>query len=162
MIFRIPAKNVANITKDSFHFSRLTFCRKNVFGENEFNTCGFSGKKPQNFVGKMCTRNFWGNKFCKKGNTNHFLTLGEKVSNFPKSSQQSCHNGSLRIQRMNSRKNFGSIQFSVFLGHRAKLFGLYATSFLQDYQLCILLAHREFLGEICVWNLCFTFTDFKR
>ena len=31
----------------------------------------------------MSRRNFWGNKFCKKkGNSNHLLTLGEKVSNF--------------------------------------------------------------------------------
>ena len=55
---------------------------KKCFGENEFNTCGFSGKKSQNFVGKLWRRNFWGNKFCKKCNSNQFLTLGEEVSNF--------------------------------------------------------------------------------
>ena len=55
---------------------------KKSFGENEFNTCGVSVNKSQNFVRKVWRRNFWGNKFCKKGNSNHFLTLGKKVSNF--------------------------------------------------------------------------------
>ena len=82
MIFRILAKNVANITKAAFYLSRLTFCRKKCFGENEINTCGFSWKTSQTFGGKVYRRNLWGNKFCKKGNSSHFLTLGKKVSNF--------------------------------------------------------------------------------
>ena len=56
---------------------------KKCFGEKEFNACGFSGEKFQNFGGKVSGRYFWGNKFCKKkGSSNHLLTLGEKVSNF--------------------------------------------------------------------------------
>ena len=39
---------------------------KKCFGEKEFNTFGFSGKKSQNFTEKMSRRNFWGNKFCIK------------------------------------------------------------------------------------------------
>ena len=39
-------------------------------------------EKSQTFGGKVSRRKFWGNKFCKKGNSNHLLTLGEKVSKF--------------------------------------------------------------------------------
>ena len=38
-------------------------------------------EKTQTFRGKVSGRNFWGNKFCKKGISNPFLGLGAKVSN---------------------------------------------------------------------------------
>ena len=164
MIFRILAINVANITKASSHFSRLTFCQKNVFGENEFNTFGFSGQKSQNFRSKVSKRKFWQHKFCIKKVIPIIYWLWERTfqtftQKFPAevSEQHSTY-----PEDECQERNVGSIQFSDFPGHRAKIFGHYAQSFLQDCLLCILLAQREFLGEISDWSLSFTFTDFKR
>ena len=66
-----------------------------IFGENEFNTIRFSGKKSQKFgemllefvrqtfllsvLKKLLREQF----LHKKVNSNHFLLLAEKVSNFP-------------------------------------------------------------------------------
>ena len=73
--------------------SRLTFCKKS-FGENEFNTIRFSGKKSQNFGENLVAfvrqtfllsvlKKFLREQFLhKKVNSNHFLLLAEKVSNF--------------------------------------------------------------------------------
>ena len=83
MIFRILAKNVADITKAAFYLSRLTFCQKNVLEKNKSTLALFQGKNLRVSPEKCLEKKFWGNKFWKKkGNSNHFLTLGEKVSNF--------------------------------------------------------------------------------
>ena len=156
-------KNVANITKAAFYLSRLTFCQKNVLEKKNSTFAVFQGKILRISAGKCQEKISEGTNFAKEVIRIIYWPWRESSKLFPKSSQQSCQNGILRIRRMNSRKkNFGSIQFSDFLGHRAKLFGFYAKSLLQDYQLCMLLAQREFLGEISVWNLRSKFTHFKR
>ena len=69
-----------------------------------------------------------------------FFDFGrESFKVLPESSQESCQNSILRIQRMNSRRKIvWKYTFLWFLGLRAKVFGLHARSFLQDYHLCIL------------------------
>ena len=97
MTFRILAKNFASVTKAAFYFSSVTFCQKKV-----------SEKKNQHFrisrkkILRNSVRNCWHDyqtflliaqkKILRKQHlhkrvlSNHFLTLGEKVSNFhPKS-----------------------------------------------------------------------------
>ena len=62
---------------------RANILPKKGLGEKEFNTCGFSGKKSQNFGGRVSRRNCsYETNFAKKGNSNHLLNLAEKVSNF--------------------------------------------------------------------------------
>ena len=120
---RFWRKNVANITKAAFYLSRLTFCYKKCFGEKEFNTCGFSGKKSQISGGKVSGRNFWGNNFCKKRYFESFIVFGrESFKLFPKSSHQSCHNSILRIQRMNSRKKILEVYSSLIFSDTAQNF----------------------------------------
>ena len=163
MIFRILAKNVANITKASFHFSRLTFCQKKKFLEKMNSTLAdFQGKNIRISSGKCVQAIFEGTNFAKRGIRIIFWPWERKFQTFAKVRSRAVMTAIYVSKGWILGKKFGSIQFSVFLGHRAKLFGLYATSFLLDYQLCIVLPQREFLGEICVWNLCFTFTDSKR
>ena len=55
---------------------------KKYFGEKEFNTCGFSAKKLKISAGKCLEETSEGTNFAKKSNSNHLLSLGEKVSNF--------------------------------------------------------------------------------
>ena len=163
MIFRILAKNVANITKAALYLSRLTICQKKCFGEKEFNTCGFSGKISYKFGGKVSKTNFRGIKLCKKGNSNLFLTLGEKVSNFsPKFPSRAVSTAFYVSKGWILGKKTGSIQFSDFLGHRAKLFEIYAKSFFAGLSIMHFTRPKKFLGKISVWNLRFTFTEFKR
>ena len=78
MIFRILAKNVASVTKAAFYLSRLTFWKKNFFGEKEFNTFGFSGKKSQNFGLRVSRKKSWGNKFCIKKVIQTFFWIWER------------------------------------------------------------------------------------
>ena len=155
MIFRILAKNVANITEASFHLSRLKFCREKCFGEKEFNTFGLSGENSQNFGSRESKRNFWGNNFCIKKVIRIIFWLWERTfqtftQKFP--AEVSEQHSTYPEDECQERK-FGSIQFSDFLGHRAKSFGHYAKSFLQDYKLCILLAQRGVFGR----KFCFKF-----
>ena len=162
MIFGILAEDAANITKAAFYLSKLTFCQKNVLQRMNSTLADFKGK---NFfsAGKCLEEISEGTNCAKKGKSNHLLTLGEKVSNFsPKVPSRAVRTDFYVSKGWILGKKFGSIQFSHFLGHREKLFGFYAKSFLQGFQLCILLAQREFLGEISVWNLRFTFSDFKQ
>ena len=82
MIFRILAKTVANITKAASYLSRLTFCQKNVFEKMNATLADFQGKNLGTSSGKCVQENSEGTNFAKKSNSNHFLTLGEEVSNF--------------------------------------------------------------------------------
>ena len=83
MIFRILAKNFANITKAAFYLSRQTFCQKNVLEKNISTLADFWGKNLRISAAKSLEEIPEGTNFAKKkGNSNHFLTLGEKVSNF--------------------------------------------------------------------------------
>ena len=75
-------RKMSQISPNSILPVQTNILPKKCFGENEFNLCGFSGEKSQTFGGEVSRRNFWGYKFCKKGNSNPFLTLREKVSNF--------------------------------------------------------------------------------
>ena len=45
MIFRILAKNIANITKAAFYLSRITFCQKIVLEKKNSTLAVFQGKK---------------------------------------------------------------------------------------------------------------------
>ena len=94
---------------------------KKCFREKEFNTWGFSGKKSQNFGGKVSWRNFWGNKFCKKCNSNIYWFWERKFQTFLKSSQQSCQHGILRLRRMNSRKKM-EVNSSLIFSDTAQTF----------------------------------------
>ena len=82
-IFRILTKNVAIITKAAFYMSRLTFCQKKGFGEIKFNVCGFSGKKSQNFGGKVSRRISEGTNFAKKVIRNIQWLWERKFRTFP-------------------------------------------------------------------------------
>ena len=118
---------------------------RKCFGEKEFNTCGFLGKKSQISGGKVSRRKFLREHFLQKRYFESIIVLGEKVSNFsPKVPIRAVRTAFYVSKGWILGKTTGSIQFSDFLGHRAKLLGLYAKSFLQDYQLFILLDQRMF------------------
>ena len=82
MIFRILAKNFANITKAAFYLSRQTFCQKKFLEKNISTLADFWGKNLRISAAKSLEEIPEGTTFAKKGNSNHFLTLGEKVSKF--------------------------------------------------------------------------------
>ena len=82
MIFRILAKTVAKITKAASYLSRLTFCHKTVLEKMNSTLADFQGKNLRTSSGKCVQENSEGTNFAKKSNSNHLLTLGEKVSNF--------------------------------------------------------------------------------
>ena len=82
MIFRILAKNVANITKAAFYLYRLTFCQKKVMEKKNSTLADFQGKNFR-FSAEKCQEEIsGGTNFAKKDNSKHSLTLREKVSNF--------------------------------------------------------------------------------
>ena len=163
MIFRILAKNVANITKAAFYLSRLTFCQKNVFGEKEINTCGFSGNKSQNFGGKVSRRNFWGNKICKKkGNSNPSLYLGEKASNFSPKVPSKAVRMAFYVSKgwiPGKKRKYTVLWFSRT---PRKSFLTLCEEFFAGLSIMHYTHPREVLCEISVWTLRFTVTDFKR
>ena len=161
MIFRILAKNVANITKAAFYLFQTNILPKKCFREKEFNTWGFSGKKSQNFGGKMSRRIFWGNKFCKKCNSNIYWLWERKFQTFPKSSQQSCQHGILRLQRINSR-NKRKYTVPWFSRTPRKPFWTLCEEFFAGLSIMHFTRQKGVLVEFSVWNLRFAFTDFKR
>ena len=164
MIFRILTKTVANITKAAFYLSSLTFCQKNVLEKKISTLAVFRGKNLRMSAGKCLEESSEGTNFAKKGNSNHLLTLGEKVSNFsPKVPSRAIRTAFYVSKEWILGKKILEVYSSLIFSDTAQnLFGLFAKSFLQDYHLCIILTQGEFLSEIFVWNLRFTFTDFKR
>ena len=66
MIFRILAKNVANITKAAFYLSRLTFCQKNVLEKKNSTLAVFQGKTLISSVWKSLAEISEGTYFAKK------------------------------------------------------------------------------------------------
>ena len=82
MIFGIVEKNFANITKAAFYLSRLTFCQKNVLERKNSTLADFQDKHLRLPAGKCMEENSEETNFAKNVNSNHFLTLGKKVSNF--------------------------------------------------------------------------------
>ena len=92
LIFRILAKNVANITKAAFYVSILTNCHNNVLVKKNSNVSDYQGKNLR-FLVRNCWHD-WQTFFLsvqrkilrkqnlhKRVNHNHFLTLGHKVWN---------------------------------------------------------------------------------
>ena len=109
------AKNFANITKAAFYLSRLTFCQKNVLEKKNSTLADFQGKNLR-ISGEKCLEGISEGTNFAKNVIRIFIDFGrESFKLFPKSSQQSCQHGVLRIQRMNSRKKmevYSSLIFS--------------------------------------------------
>ena len=82
MIFRILAKNVANITKAAFYVSRITVCHNNDLVKKNSTVSEYQGKNLRISAGKSLEEISEGTNCAKKGKSNHLLTLGEKISNF--------------------------------------------------------------------------------
>ena len=82
MIFRIQAKNVAIRNKAAVCMSRLTFCQKKFCRKIIQLFRNFRGKTSE-FRRESVWKRFLREQILhKKRNSNHLLTLGEKVSNF--------------------------------------------------------------------------------
>ena len=122
MIFRILAKNVANITKASFHLSRLTSWQKKILEKMSSTLAEFQGKNVRISSGK-CEEEFSeGTNFAKRVIRIIFDFGKESFKLFPKNCQESRHNGSLRIQRTNSRKKNLEVYSSLFFSDTAQKF----------------------------------------
>ena len=162
MIFRILAKNVANITKAAFYVSRITVCHNNDLVKKNSTVSEYQGKNLRISAGKSLEEISEGTNCAKKGKSNHLLTLGEKVSNFsPKVPSRAVRTDFYVSKGWILGKKFGSIQFSHFLAHREKIFGLYAKKFFAGLSIMHSTRPEGVLGENSVWNLRFSITDFK-
>ena len=163
MIFGIRAENAANITKAAFYVSRLTIYHNNVLVKKNSTASDYQGKNLRISAGKCLEEFSEGTNCAKKGKSNHLLTLGEKVSNFsPKVPSRAVRTAFYVSKGWILGKKFGSIQFSDFLGHREKLFGLDAKNFFAGLSIMHSTRSRGVLREKSVWNLRFSITDFKR
>ena len=137
---------------------------KHCFGEQKFNTFGFSGKKSQNFGGKVSRRNFWGNKFCiKKGNWIHFLNLEEKVSNSSTKLPSRAVRTTFYVTRWwNLGKKLLEVYSSLIFSNTEQKFSDFTRRVFAGLSTVQFTRPKGVSTEISVWNLRFTFTDFKR
>ena len=84
MIFRILAKNVANINKAAVCLSRLTFCQKNVLERMNSTLADFQGKNRRISSGKCVQEISEGTNFAKSVIRTIFWPWERKFQTFPK------------------------------------------------------------------------------
>ena len=83
MIFRILAKNVANITKAAFYLYRLTFCQKKVMEKKNSTLADFQGKNFR-FSAEKCLEEFSEGQILQKNVIRIIYWLWErKFQTFP-------------------------------------------------------------------------------
>ena len=78
MIFRILAKNGANITKASFHFSRLTFCQKKSFWRKWIQHLRIFREKISEFRRESVYKQFLREQILQKGVFESFFDRGRE------------------------------------------------------------------------------------
>ena len=153
MIFKILAENVAKITKAAFYLSRLTFCQKTFLEKKKSTLAVFQGKNLRISAGKCLEEISEGTNSAKKGNSNPSLYLGEKASNFSPKVPSKAVRTAFYVSKgwiLGKKRKYTVLWFSRT---PRKFFWLYAKSFLQDYQLCIILTQGEFCEKF-LFELC--------
>ena len=163
LIFRILSKKGASVTKAAFYLSRLTFCRKNVLEKKNSTLSDFQGKTRRLSAGKCLEEISEGTNFSLKSNSNHFLTLGEKVSNFsPKVPSRAVRTAFYVYRGWILRNKFWKYTILWFSRTLSKSFRTSCDEFFAGLSAYAFYAPRgSFCENITVGNLRLTFTVFK-
>ena len=172
--FQDPGENWRKYHQSCLLTVQTNILPKKCFEEKKANTFGFPGKKSQNFREKLLA---WFSNFpseCpednseetnlhRRVNSNHFLFLGEKVSNFyPNSPSRAIRTAFYVTRGWILGKKLLEVYSSLILSAPSKCFRTSCEEFPAGLSFMHFTRPKGVLEEIFVWNLRFTFTDFKR